>query len=91
MGACGTDREKIIAAPGKEHRLIADMAAQHRSVRNRGDLHAETEIGSFKLHRVGAHFILRSKSRRASQRVHGPHWMQNRTAGCPPGSATVHI
>ena len=65
MRAFGADGEQFIAAPDEDHGLIVDMALQHRSVGNRGKLHAKTEIGSFKLHIVGAHFILRSKSRRA--------------------------
>ena len=66
MGTFGADGENLVAAPSEEHRSITDVAAQHRAVGNGGDVDAETEIGSFKLHRVGAHFILRSKPRRAS-------------------------
>ena len=92
MRACGADREKLIAAPGEEHGLIVDMAVQHRSVRNRGELHAETEIRSFKLHIVGAHFILRSKSRRAILRAHRPPFdakQDRRVPACGRGSAAL--
>ena len=68
MRALRADGEQFIAAPDEDHGLIIDMALQHVPVGNRGELHAETEIGSFKLHIFGAHFILRSKSRRAVAR-----------------------
>ena len=35
VGADGTDREQLIAAPGKEHRLAVRVAEQHGSVRDR--------------------------------------------------------
>src|SRR6185295_4331817 len=65
MRAFRANCEQFIAAPDEDHGLIADMSLQHVPVGDRRELHAETEIGSFKSHMIGAHFILRSKSRRA--------------------------
>ena len=35
VGADGTDREHLVAAPGEEHRFAARVPEQHRSVRDR--------------------------------------------------------
>jgi hypothetical protein len=53
MRAFGANGEQLIAAPDKDHLLIIDMTFQHVTVGDRGELHAETEIGSFELHMVG--------------------------------------
>jgi hypothetical protein len=53
MWAFRADSEKLIAAPGEEHGLTIDMPTQHPAIRNRGELHAKAEVGSFELRMVG--------------------------------------
>jgi len=51
------DREELIAAPGKEHRLTPRMSKQHGPVGNPRELDALREIGSFEYRLFIAHSV----------------------------------
>ena len=81
--AFGAYREDFVATTDQDHRSIVGIATQHRAVRNGGQIHAPTEIDSFKLYMAVIHFILREADRTAQfgRRQMPPHLMQDMTAG----------
>jgi hypothetical protein len=62
MSAGCANCEQVLAPTNEQHGRAVDMSDEHRTVRKGIELHSGPEVGSFEVHIVVAHLILRARS-----------------------------